>query len=293
LAAASRARRILPGRLFDPVRGRKLGGRSNGSRIAANICSPPIIRAKLTANSNCCRGWHDRCVARQDFWRYGCLYPDKRWRGSGKAAQFLHGLIAFPASKSTSRPHDKQDAVGTYRAPGRFEANFFRERLLIWRRRILNSIPSRFAARTDHRSRVAVFNRTIGAYEGETAFDTGDYHEALDRCLEEFGWDSKIGMQGRLIDGRYHGLSTTCFVESGGAGPRENVRFVLEPRATSQSMSVRPRSTGIETAFTQIAADVLGLPFESVSCPAWIDDIVHEGFGTYHSRALVMVARRF
>jgi carbon-monoxide dehydrogenase large subunit len=126
-------------------------------------------------------------------------------------------------------------------------------------------------------------------YETETAFDTGDYHAAFDRCLEEFGWDSKVAMQGRLIDGRYHGLSATCFVESGGAGPRENVRFVLEQGgAVTIYVGSSALGQGIETAFAQIAADALGLPFEAFRVLHGSTTFVHEGFGTYHSRALVM-----
>jgi carbon-monoxide dehydrogenase large subunit len=45
---------------------------------------------------------------------------------------------------------------------------------------------------------------------------------------------------------------------------------------------------GIETAFAQIAADALGLPFEAFRVLHGSTTFVHEGFGTYHSRALVM-----
>jgi carbon-monoxide dehydrogenase large subunit len=45
---------------------------------------------------------------------------------------------------------------------------------------------------------------------------------------------------------------------------------------------------GIETASAQIAADALGLPFETFRVLHGSTTFVHEGFGTYHSRALVM-----
>src|SRR5277367_6388620 len=45
---------------------------------------------------------------------------------------------------------------------------------------------------------------------------------------------------------------------------------------------------GIETAFAQIAADALGLPFETFRVLHGSTTFVDEGFGTYHSRALVM-----
>jgi len=96
-------------------------------------------------------------------------------------------------------------------------------------------------------------------------------------------------MQGRLIDGRYHGLSATCFVESGGAGPRENARFVQErDGAITIYVGSSALGQGIETASAQIAADALGLPFETFRVLHGSTTFVHEGFGTYHSRALVM-----
>ena len=208
-----------------------------------------------------------------------------------KAAQFLHGPYRIPNIKvDVAAFMTSKTPVGTYRAPGRFEANFFRERLLEMAAKDLGIDPVAF--RRKNLITEAELPYSIGRlvpYETETAFDTGDYHAAFDRCLKEFGWDSKIVMQGCLIDGRYHGLSATCFVESGGAGPRENVRFVLEGDGTiTIYVGSSALGQGIETAFAQIAADALGLPFETFRVLHGSTTFVHEGFGTYHSRALVM-----
>jgi carbon-monoxide dehydrogenase large subunit len=45
---------------------------------------------------------------------------------------------------------------------------------------------------------------------------------------------------------------------------------------------------GLETVFAQIAGDALGLPMQSFHVRHGSTTLVHEGFGTYHSRALVM-----
>ena len=48
------------------------------------------------------------------------------------------------------------------------------------------------------------------------------YEHVLDLCLAKAHWAEKQHLQGRLMDGRYHGLAVACFVEEGGAaGPRE------------------------------------------------------------------------
>lgn len=208
-----------------------------------------------------------------------------------KAAQFLHGPYRIPNIKvDVAAFMTNKTPLGTYRAPGRFEANFFRERLFDMAAKDLKIDPVAF--RRKNLITEAELPYSIGRlvpYETETAFDSGDYHAAFDRCLKEFGWVSKIAMQGRLIDGCYQGLAATCFVESGGAGPRENVRFVLErDGAVTIYVGSSSLGQGIETAFAQIAADALGLPFETFRVLHGSTTFVYEGFGTYHSRALVM-----
>jgi carbon-monoxide dehydrogenase large subunit len=45
---------------------------------------------------------------------------------------------------------------------------------------------------------------------------------------------------------------------------------------------------GLETVFAQIAGDALSVPFDAFRVRHGSTTLVHEGFGTYHSRALVM-----
>jgi carbon-monoxide dehydrogenase large subunit len=75
----------------------------------------------------------------------------------------------------------------------------------------------------------------------DTECDSGDYRETLECCLAEFGWEEKRALQGREIDGRYHGLAVACFIEGGGTGPKETGRLDLEADGT---VSVYVGSTG-------------------------------------------------
>jgi aerobic carbon-monoxide dehydrogenase large subunit len=208
-----------------------------------------------------------------------------------KAAQFLHGPYRVPNMQvEVAAFMTSKTPVGTYRAPGRVEANFFRERLMDMAARDLAIDPVAF--RRKNLIREAELPYSIGRlvpYETETAYDTGDYHAALDRCLKEFGWNCKADLQGRLVEGRYHGLGIACFVESGGAGPRENAKLTLE---ADGNVTVHVGSSalgqGLETVFAQIAADVLGLALNKIRVLHGSTTLVQEGFGTYHSRAVVM-----
>ena len=71
---------------------------------------------------------------------------------------------------------------------------------------------------------------TVTPSGAETEYDSGDYRITLDRCLREIGWVEKQNLQGRLIDGRYHGLAVGCFIEGGAAGPKETARLVARSR---------------------------------------------------------------
>jgi aerobic carbon-monoxide dehydrogenase large subunit len=130
----------------------------------------------------------------------------------------------------------------------------------------------------------------VQPYGGETSTDSGDYAAALERCLEDFDWAGKSRLNGRLIDGRYHGIALGCYIEGGASGPKESARLVLE---TDGTVSVYTGSSavgqGLETVFTQIAADALGMPMTAIrGVFHGSTSGVKEGFGSYSSRSVVM-----
>jgi carbon-monoxide dehydrogenase large subunit len=181
--------------------------------------------------------------------------------------------------------------VGTYRGPGRFETDFFRERLFDIAAAELGIDRVEFRRRNLlTRTEMPWQLATVQPFGGETATDSGDYHETLDRCLEELDWSAKASLDGQLIDGRYHGTAVGCYIEGGASGPRESTRLVLD---TDGRITVYTGSSavgqGLETVFTQIAADALDLP---MSCIAAVHhgstSTVKEGFGSYSSRSSVM-----
>jgi carbon-monoxide dehydrogenase large subunit len=181
--------------------------------------------------------------------------------------------------------------VGTYRGPGRFEADFCRERLVDMVARDLKIDPVEFRRRNliteaDQPYRLA----TVAELKLENETDTGNYALPLDRCLDEFDWGGKAALQGKLIDGRYHGVAIGCYIEGGAAGPRENARLVLEADgAVSVYIGSSSVGQGIETIFAQIAADALELPFDRIArVHHGSTTLVSEGFGSFGSRATVM-----
>jgi len=180
--------------------------------------------------------------------------------------------------------------IGTYRGPGRFEVDFFRERLIDLAAADLGIDRVEMRRRNlpgeaDMPYPLAALNNP----EKKEALDSGEHVAALERCLVEFDWREKSALAGRQVDGRWHGLAIGCFIEGGGTGPREHARMEVE---ADGSVSLYVGSTnlgqGVETVSLQIAADALGLPMDRLRVFHGSTTYLKEGFGSYHSRAVVM-----
>jgi aerobic carbon-monoxide dehydrogenase large subunit len=208
-------------------------------------------------------------------------------------AQCFTGPYRVPNVRITSTALlTNKTPSGTYRAPGRYEGSFFCERLIELAARDLGIDSAEMRRRN-----------LIGAGEMpyrlprlepggpavDTECDSGDYRETLERCLAEFGWEEKRALQGREIDGRYHGVAVACFIEGGGAGPKETARLDLEADGTvSVYVGSAAVGQGLETVMAQIAADTLGLPLGQVRVLHGSTPFLDEGYGAFASRSTVL-----
>jgi aerobic carbon-monoxide dehydrogenase large subunit len=207
--------------------------------------------------------------------------------------QFLTGPYRVPSVHITTEVLvTNKTPTGTYRAPGRYEGSFFFERLieLVSHDLEIDTVEMRrrnLIAASEMPYKLPLLDP--GVPGSETACDSGDYSEPLDRCLAEFGWEQKRRLQGRLIDGRYHGIAIACFVESAGAGPKETARLDIEPdgRVTVYVGSAAV-GQGLETIIGQIAADMLGMPLDRVRVVHGSTPYLNEGYGAFHSRSTIL-----
>jgi carbon-monoxide dehydrogenase large subunit len=212
--------------------------------------------------------------------------------GARNVAQFFAGPYRVPhVAISSSLWMTNKTPVGTYRGPGRFEADFFRERLFDMVAEDLGI--DRVAFR--RRNLVALAEQpypiaTITPFESKDQYDSGDYRATLERCLDEIRWTEKEKLQGKPIDGRYHGLAVGCFVEGGAAGPKESARLAINKDGTiNVYMGSSAVGRGVENVFAQIAADALEIPVERIAhVHHGSTDTVSDGYGAYHSRSVVM-----
>jgi aerobic carbon-monoxide dehydrogenase large subunit len=212
--------------------------------------------------------------------------------GARNIAQFMSGPYRVPnIDIDVALLLTNKTPVGTYRGPGRFETDFFRERLFEMAARDLGIDQVEFRRRNLVRENEMPYKvATIAPFESKDELDSGDYQVTLDRCLAEFGWTGKAKLKGQCIGGRYHGLAVCCFIEGGAAGPKESARLVLESDGTlTVYMGSSGVGQGLETAFAQIAADAMDMPMDRINrvlhgSTAYVSD----GYGSYHSRSIVM-----
>ena len=211
--------------------------------------------------------------------------------GPRNIAQFMSGPYRIPnIDIDISLMMTNKAPTGTYRGPGRFEADYFRERLFDLAAQDLGIDRVDFRRKNLVRSDEMPYPlATIGPMEREAELDSGDNLETLARCLREFDWDAKSRRQGVQADGRYWGVGVGCFVEGGGSGPLENARMAVEADGTiSVYVGAANLGQGIETVMTQISADSLGVGMDCIRVFHGSTTYLPDGYGSSHSRATVM-----
>ena len=208
-----------------------------------------------------------------------------------QAAQFLPGPYRIDDFSCTVEAFiTNKTPVGTYRGPGRFECNFFRERLLDIAAAELG--VDRAGLRRANLLKPEDLPYDLGNLipgESGAAYDNGDYPALFERLLETIGYDPDRGEERRGDDGRYFGTGIACFVESSGAGPGEAARIAVHSRDSIDIFSgCTSMGQGLETTLAQIGADHLGLPMAGITVHHGSTNLVEFGYGTYNSRAMVM-----
>lgn len=228
----------------------------------------------------------------------GKLYADM-----GAYARTTGGIVPAKAAAFLPGPYDiahyacdvnvvltNKTPVGTFRGPGRYEANFFRERLIDMMAADLGLDAAAVRLRNLIRPEQMPYpTGPLVPYEAPGEYDSGDYPFALRYALDKAGYDGLSDLRGKLIDGKWHGVGIACFVDSSGAGPAEYARLEVDSPTSIRIFSGASSSgQGHETSFAQVLADEIDLPAESIQVFHGSTTGVARGFGTYHGRGMVM-----
>jgi aerobic carbon-monoxide dehydrogenase large subunit len=206
-------------------------------------------------------------------------------------AALLTGPYRIPAYQCTVRcVLTNKMGLGTFRAPGRYESCFIRERLLDMAAADLQIDP--VALRLKNFIQPAEMPYTVGRTRPDgppTVFDSGNYPRALQQALDHIDYEALLPLQGRYQNGKYHGIGLGCFVKNTGQGPYEGARVMVSgAEAIAVYLGITSLGQGHETTMAQICADSLGLPFESITVFHGSTDLMPYGVGTFGSRGTVM-----
>jgi aerobic carbon-monoxide dehydrogenase large subunit len=180
--------------------------------------------------------------------------------------------------------------AGTYRAPGRYESTFARERLLdkIAAELSLSPIDVR---RVNLIPETAMpFHRGIEALGTHVVYDSGKYHDLLERMLAHLEYDRlRETIAARRAKGEMVGLGVAYFVEKSGLGPDDLVRMSVDKTGAVEIVTgVASIGQGVETVLAQICAETLDIPIERITVVHGQTDRIEHGRGAFASRVTVM-----
>jgi CO/xanthine dehydrogenase Mo-binding subunit len=181
--------------------------------------------------------------------------------------------------------------AGTYRAPGRYEANFARERIIDIAARRLDVDP--VALRRRNLVEPAAMPYPTGTHtEGHpVAYDSGDYPLLLEKGLKRFGLEEMLAWRrAEAPPGRRRGLGFAFFVEKSGIAHWDYARVELNDVGKAVvHVGSASLGQGVETVLAQICAERLGVGYEDVAAVRHGDtDDVPDGVGSFGSRATMI-----
>jgi carbon-monoxide dehydrogenase large subunit/6-hydroxypseudooxynicotine dehydrogenase subunit gamma len=207
------------------------------------------------------------------------------------AATMLLGPYRVPAYRMVGRIRlTNKTPCGTYRAPGRYESTFVRERLMDAVAARLQVDPIEIRRRNLIASAEMPYARNLDTLGTEMTYDSGDYAGLLDKVLAAVGWTTlHEDLRRRRAGGEAVGVGLAMFVEKSGLGPYDCVRASID---TSGEIEIVTGATsvgqGMETVLAQICADALGVDYRRVRVVHGQTDLIAFGMGTFASRVTVM-----
>ncbi len=207
------------------------------------------------------------------------------------AAAMLPGPYRVPNYRVTGRVRlTNKTPAGTYRAPGRYETTFVRERALDAVAAELGIDGAEIRRRNLIDPAEMPFERGIDALGTPVVYDSGEYETMLDRVLAHIDYPALTeSLHRRRGAGELVGLGLGFFVEKSGLGPFAGCRIEVDAAGwvtvTTGEASV---GQGFETVMAQICSEALSVGLDRISVLHGQTDQMSYGMGAFASRATVM-----
>ena len=253
-----------------------------------------VLRGELALDG----AGHFTAMRVQVDWRHGAYLTSRNvWVMAHYLPPMLGGPYRIPCGHVTLRGvFSHTTPLAAFRGIGRIEANYLTESLI------------EAAARDTGIDRIELRRRNLveatafpWTTPGGAVLTSGAFRENFERALELADWSGfparRAASQAR---GLLRGFGLAMYVENDGSTPTE----FAEVRATGDGRVIVCAGTqdfgmGHATVFAQVAAEVLGVPFDCIEVVFGDTDRVLRGAGSHGSRsarvgggALVMGARK-
>ncbi len=216
-------------------------------------------------------------------------------------AWMFNAIYKFPAYQfNCTNYYTNKTWVDAYRGAGRPEATYAIERLMDELAAEVGVDPLAIREKNWITHDEFPFTTVAGM-----TYDSGNYEAATAKAKELFGYDELRSEQQRRResgDPVQLGLGVSTFTEMCGLAPSRVLGSLNYGAGGWESASIRMLTTGTvevitgasahgqghETAWSQIVADRLGVPFENVEVLHGDTQIAPKGMDTYGSRSLVV-----
>ena len=178
--------------------------------------------------------------------------------------------------------------AGTYRAPGRYECNTSRERLLDLAASELMIDPVKLRSMNLIQPEDMPYKVGTESLGEDIVYDSGDYPYALQEVVRLSKYEENR-INHNPLSNKKTGYGIACFVEKTGLGPFEGARIEIDQTGrVTVSTGAANVGQGLETTLAQIAASVLTVPPDSIRVLHGDTDLIPYGVGSFASRATVM-----
>ncbi len=207
------------------------------------------------------------------------------------AAAMLPGPYRVPAFRAVGHVRlTNKTPCGTYRAPGRFESTFVRERLIDTIAARLGIDPIEVRRRNLVGKGEMPYRRPLSTLGTEIVLDSGDYAGLLDKATRAMNWTAmQNDLRRRRAAGECVGAGLGMFVEKSGLGPFDGVRVSVDGSGAVEVVTgAASVGQGVETVIAQICADALGTDYRRVRVVHGQTDRIAFGLGAFASRVTVM-----